>query len=75
MTNNYKFHFTGYEIAGNNDTGNGEMQKCSLLYTSVNANSLYEALKEFKQYEITNRKKHKVVKILEGAPDIQAEDL
>lgn len=62
MKNTEKFYFMGYEL-------DDETKKYTLLFTTQKATSLYEALKEFEEYEIKNKKKCKIIKILEGAPD------
>ncbi|MBZ4645494.1 MAG: hypothetical protein JG777_983 [Clostridia bacterium] len=65
MKTNAKFYFMGYE-----DFQHDEKPKTyTLLFASDKATSLYEALKEFEEYEMKNKKKFKVVKILEGVPD------
>ncbi|WHH58196.1 hypothetical protein [Petroclostridium sp. X23] len=58
--NGNKFYFYGYEH---------HPQERVLVFVSDQATSLYEALKEFEEYEIKNNKNYKIIKILEGGAD------
>ena len=66
MKTNSKFYFFGYD-----ENEQHPEREYKLLFTSDKASSLYEALKEFEQYEMASNKKFKVVKILSGPPDLE----
>ncbi len=53
-----KFYFMGYDLQDENQT-------YSLLFVSEKATSLFEALKEYEEHEITKKRKCKIVRILE----------
>ncbi|MDK2800277.1 MAG: hypothetical protein PWQ70_1896 [Clostridiales bacterium] len=67
MSTKRRFYFIGY----NDQQHDTAFKNYTLLFTSNNVSSLYQALEEFRTYKAVNQIKCKVIKILESPAHLE----
>jgi hypothetical protein len=72
MEEKNRLYFIGYEVDQNVAVDDHDAKNHTVLFVTKKAASLYEALIEFEAYKRRSKKNFKIVKILEGTPNLEA---